>query len=61
MEFAELNGVVSSREVEEYNAWIFSCLKHVLDGVGEEGDLVHHRLPVAETCFLFDRFGSITG
>ena len=34
MESAEPNGVVSGREVEEYNTWIFPRLKCVLDVVG---------------------------
>ena len=52
MESAKPNGVVSGREVEEYNACLFSRLKRVLDVVGEEGDLVHRRLPVEETRLL---------
>ena len=36
MESAEPNGIVSGREVEEYNAFFFTCLKHVPDAVGEE-------------------------
>ena len=60
MESAEPNGVVSGREVEEYNACLFTRLKRVLDVVGEEGDLVHRRLPVAETRLLLRQLGSIT-
>ena len=41
-------GVVSGREVEEYNACFFTRLKRVLAVVGEEGDLVHRRLPVQQ-------------
>ena len=52
MESAERNGVVSGREVEKYNACLTTRLKRVLDVVGEEGDLIHHRLPLAETRLL---------
>ena len=36
----EPNSVVSGHEVKEYKACLFTCLKRVLDVVGEEGDLV---------------------
>ena len=52
MKYAEPNGVVSGREVEEYNACLLTRLKRVFDIVVEEVDLVHHRIPVAETCLL---------
>ena len=52
MDSAEPNSVVSGRVVEEYNACLFTCLKRVPDIVGEEGDRVHHRLPVVETRLL---------
>ncbi len=41
VESAEPNGVVSGRDVEEYNACLIARLKHVLDVVGEEGDLIY--------------------
>ena len=46
------NGVVSGREVEEHNTCLFTHLKRVLDVAGEESNLVHHQLPVVETCLL---------
>ena len=52
MESTEPNGVVSGREVEEYNAYLTARLKRVLDVAGEEGDLIHCRLLVAETRLL---------
>ena len=52
VEFAEPNGVVSGREIEEYNACLIAHLKRVLDVIGEESDLIHRRLPVAETRLL---------
>ena len=45
----EPNGVVGSCEVEEYNIYLFTGLKCVLDVVGGEGDQIHHQLPVAKT------------
>ena len=52
MESAESNDVVSGREVEESNACLFAPLKHVLNVVGEEGDLVHRRFTLVETRLL---------